>query len=284
MNKEGKMKLSRWANTFFAITILVALCCWPGTAQAESDSTFDRIKKTGVVRVAGLVGEEPYFHKDLSTGKWSGFCIEMARDIAKNFGAKLEIVESTWGNSVLDLQANKIDISFALNPTPKRALVIDFTRPIFYNSFSIVTRKGFTVKSWSELNRPEVKIGVDIGSTHELIARRYTPNANIIGFKSRDEVIMAVQAGKADCFVCTIILGLTSLKKNPELGTFIIPEPVLSVPVSAGVRKEPDKSWRDWVSVWADYNRGLGTTREFIIESLKDVGIKLSDVPPQVQF
>jgi polar amino acid transport system substrate-binding protein len=95
---------------------------------------------------------------------------------------------------------------------------------------------------------------------------------------------MAVQAGKADVFVCTIMLGLTSLKKNPELGTFIIPQPVLSVPVSAGVRQEPDKRWRDWVSIWANYNRGLGTTREFIIDSLKGVGIEPSDVPPQVQF
>ena len=50
------------------------------------------------------------------------------------------------------------------------------------------------------------------------------------------------------------------------------------------VRKEQDKRWRDWVSIWANYNRGLGTTREFIIDSLKGVGIEPSDVPPQVQF
>jgi polar amino acid transport system substrate-binding protein len=48
-------------------------------------------------------------------------CIEMAKDIAGVFDGQVEYLESTYGNSVLDLQANKIDLAFALNPTPKRA-------------------------------------------------------------------------------------------------------------------------------------------------------------------
>jgi polar amino acid transport system substrate-binding protein len=262
--------------------IVLTLVALPGAAASES--TFDRVKRTGTMRVAGLIGEEPYFHKDLKTGEWGGFVIEMARDIAKELGVKLEIVESTWGNSVLDLQANKVDISFGLNPTPKRALAIDFTRPIFYNSFVIVTRKGFEAKTWKDLNNPKVKIAVDIGSTHEMIARRYTPNANIVGFKTRDEVIMALQSKRADCLIATIFLGLTSLKKNPELGKFIMPTPVLSLPVSAGVQMEDNKTFRDFVSVWADYSRGLGATREWILKSLEPMGITPADIPPEVNF
>ncbi len=265
------------------LTTVVALMLAALPALA-GESTFERIKKTGTMRIAGLVGEEPYFHKELKTGEWSGFVIEMARDIAKELGVKLEIVESTWGNSVLDLQANKVDISFGLNPTPKRALAIDFTRPIFYNSFAIVTRKGFEAKTWKDLNTPKVKIAVDIGSTHELIARRYAPNATIIGFKTRDEVIMAIQAKRADCLIATIFLGLTSLKKNPELGKFLLPTPVLSLPVSAGVQREDDKTFREFVSVWADYSRGLGATREWILKALEPMGIKPVDIPPEVNF
>ncbi len=279
---------SRWLRTIGTTLVTLAVLAAAGpaarTALAAEESTFARIKRTGVMRVAGLVGEEPYFHKDLKTGEWSGFVIEMARDIARELGGKLEIVESTWGNSVLDLQANKIDISFGLNPTPKRALAIDFTRPLFYNSFAIVTRKGFEARSWRELNSPGVRIAVDLGSSHELIARRYAPKANIIGFKTRDEVILAVQSGRADCLIATIFLGLTSLKKNPELGRFVVPTPVLSLPVSAGVRRESDTTFRDFVSIWADYNRGLGTTREWIITALEPMGIDASDIPAEVTF
>ncbi len=55
------------------------------------------------------------------SGEWSGSCIEMAKDIGKVFDAQLAYVESTYGNSVLDLQSNKVDLAFALNPTPARA-------------------------------------------------------------------------------------------------------------------------------------------------------------------
>ncbi len=64
-------------------------------------------------------------HEDLATGKWSGACIEMANDIASKLGAKVETVESTWGNQILDLQAGKIDLALLPTSTWKLALVID---------------------------------------------------------------------------------------------------------------------------------------------------------------
>src|SRR5215510_2773932 len=73
-------------------------------ADPAPDSTLDRIKKSGVLRVAVIVGQEPYFHKDLASGQWSGACIDMATDIAGKLGAKVETLESTWGNQILDLQ------------------------------------------------------------------------------------------------------------------------------------------------------------------------------------
>src|SRR5258708_4853581 len=113
-----------------------------GSGQ-NPQAAMERVKRTGVLRVAVLVGQEPYFHKDLPTGQWSGACIDMANDIAAKLSAKVEVVESTWGNQILDLQGDKVDIAFAVNPTPERALVIDFSTPILVHSFTVITRKGF---------------------------------------------------------------------------------------------------------------------------------------------
>jgi polar amino acid transport system substrate-binding protein len=260
----------------------------PAAAQAPTTpaagSNLDRVLSSKTLRVAGLVGEEPYFSKNLASGEWSGFCIDMARDIAKELGAKLEIVESTWGNSVLDLQTNKIDISFGLNPTPKRALVVDFTRPLFHNTFAIVARNGFSAQTWSDLNRPDARIAVDIGSTHELIARRYAGKATITGFKTRDEALLAVVSGRADCFVCTIFLGLTSKKKNPQLGNFIMPRPYVQSDVSAAIQYDVDRRFRDFLAAWCDFNRNNGQIREWIVANLAKVNIVPEDVPPEVTF
>lgn len=253
-------------------------------AQGAAESSFDRIRNTKKFRCAGVVGAEPYFSKNIQTQQWSGFAIAMARDIAEVLGADLEIVESTWGNSVLDLQANKIDVSFGLNPTPKRALVVDFTRPLFYTAFSVVTRKGVTASTWAQLNDPAMTIAVDIGSTHELIARRMASKAKIVGYKTQDEAILAVQTGRAHCFVMTVILALAAKKKNPDLGNFIIPTPVLSAPGAAALRNESDKRLRDFLNSWTEYNRGMGQVREWILTSLEQMGLEPKDIPSEVTF
>jgi len=256
----------------------------PATAE-DSGSTLERIKSTGVLRVAVIVGQEPYFHKDIVSGKWSGACIDMANDIAAKLGAKIEYVESTWGNQILDLQGNKVDLAFAVNPTPERALVIDFSTPILVHSFTVITKKGFPKpQNWSDIDKPEVKIAVDIGSTHEMIARRYCPKANILGFKNRDEAILAVATGRADCNVSLAVLAVTTLKKNPNLGELAIPRPLLTLPTNMGIRFDNDRRYKDFLSAWADYNRAMGQTREWMLNGFKAVGLTADDIPPEVQF
>jgi polar amino acid transport system substrate-binding protein len=258
-------------------------------AQADTapatGSTMERIKSTGVLRIGVIVGQEPYFHKDLATGQWSGACLDMANDIASKLSAKVETVESTWGNQILDLQGNKIDLAFAVNPTPERALVIDFSTPILVHSFTVITKKGFAKpQSWEEINKPEVKIAVDLGSTHELIARRYCPKANILGFKNRDEAILAVATGRADCNISLAVLSVSTLEKNPNLGELAIPKPLLTLPTNIGIRAENDRRYKDFLSAWADYSRSLGSTRDWMLKGFASVGLAADDIPAEVQF
>lgn len=123
-------------------TVALAGAAIAATGSAKADtapgSTLERIKKSGVLRIAVIAGQDPYFHKDLTTNQWSGACIDMANDIAGKLGAKVETLESTWGNQILDLQAEKIDLAFAVNPTPERSLVIDFSTPILVHSFTAI--------------------------------------------------------------------------------------------------------------------------------------------------
>ena len=46
----------------------------PRRRRRAAEATFDRIRRTGVLRIAALPGEMPFFHKDLATGEWSGRC------------------------------------------------------------------------------------------------------------------------------------------------------------------------------------------------------------------
>ena len=208
----------------------------PGTARADAaESTFDRVRRTKVLRIAALPGELPYFQKDLASGEWSGAAICMAQDIAKVFDAKLEYIESTYGNSVLDLQSNKVDLAFALNPTPARALSIAFTHPMIIHPFGCLAKKGLAPKTWDDLNKPELTIVFDIGSLHETAARRYCPKAQLTGFKTRDECTLALQSGRADAHIQAALLGLSTVGKNPALGPYyLLTNPTVALPSCLG--------------------------------------------------
>jgi polar amino acid transport system substrate-binding protein len=259
-----------------------------GEVRAETqpeESTLQRVKGGKLLRIAALPGEAPYFNKDLATGEWSGMCIDMTKDLAKIFDAKIEYVESTYGNSVLDLQSGKIDLAFSLNPTPLRALVIDFTHPFYLHGFGMVGRKGFTATNWADLDKPEVKVAFDIGSVHEIAARRFAPHATLIALKTRDDCVLAVQSGRADCVIMAVNLGLTAVKKNPALGKFqMLHQPRIQLPTCMGVRKENNKDWRDFLNAWVDYNRGIQQIREWLYAGLAINGVKPEDIPPDVEL
>jgi polar amino acid transport system substrate-binding protein len=260
-----------------------------GTAQAQPaqtvESTFDRVNRTKVLRIAALPGELPYFQKDLATGEWRGAAIDFARDIAKVFDAKLEYIEGTYATSVLDLQSNKVDLAFALNPTPQRALVISFTKPFFIHPYGCLAKKGMDPKTWDDINKPDVRIACDLGSLHEVAARRFAPKAQITAFKTRDEATLAFQSGRVDVFILAAILGLSTVAKNRALGPYhLLQQPLVALPSALGVRREPDTRFVDVINAWIDYNRGIGQIREWLLAGLALNGVQPDDVPPEVTF
>jgi polar amino acid transport system substrate-binding protein len=282
---EERREALRYALAIGSGAALSAALASPASAQAAADNTLDRIRANKVLRIAVLPGELPYFNKDLATGTWSGFAIDMANDIAKLLDVQLDFTESTYGNSILDLQSNKIDLGFALNPTPQRALVVDFCASVFQHPFGAMLKKGLEARTWADINKPSVAIAVDVGSANETVARRFASNATIKSLKSRDEVMLEMSSGRVDCVVNALVLGLTAIAKNPNLGTYkILQSPSVAIPSSMAVRREPDKRWRDFLSVWIDYNRGIGQMREWFTKGLALSGVKPEDVPAELNI
>ena len=81
------------------------------------------------------------------------------------------------------------------------------------------------------------------------------------------------------------MLGLTAIAKNPNLGTYkILQTPAVAIPSSMAVRRESDKRWRDFLSVWVDYNRGIGQMREWFVKGLALSGVKPEDVPVELNI
>ncbi|MBE0578580.1 transporter substrate-binding domain-containing protein [Devosia sp.] len=260
-----------------AASVAMGLAAAPAVAQ---QSTIDQIKERGVLRVPAILNEDPYFNKDPRTGEWRGFVIDMASDIATTLGVELEVVESTWANSILDVQSGKADIALALTALPARALSIAFSSPTYYNSFVIVSPKPeLASATWASLNDPSITLAVDLGSAQDLITQQYLPKANVLRFKTRDEAILAVASGKADAIVNTVLNSVVMVKRNAALGQVYVPEPVLSSPSVIGINYNADEQFKSFISAWADYNRRVGNNQTWIINGLAPFEIGLDDLP-----
>ena len=151
----------KFRNLIIGAVAVLASAVSIAAANAQ-ESKIDEIRERGTLRMAGILNEDPYFAKDPRTGEWRGFAVAMARDIAETMGVELEVVESSWGNSILDVQSGKVDLALVLTALPKRALSIHFSSPTYYNSFVIVSPKAeLSGKSWAELNDASYTIAVD---------------------------------------------------------------------------------------------------------------------------
>jgi len=274
----------RFAGVFGAATVAAA-----GGVAAQTPSgqepTLDRIRRTGVLRIAALPGEMPFFRKDLASGEWSGVAIDMAKSIAVPFNATLQYVESTYGNSVLDLQANKVDLAFALNPTPQRALAIGFTHAYYRHPFGYVARRGFGARTWDDLNSADIRVVSLIGSLSDVLLARYAPKAQVIGAKAGDDAILLMQAGRADCIIYALIQALGVSAKAPMLEQVTLLEgPFVALPSAMGVQTEPDRRSRDYLDSWSDYNTGTRQVGAWMRQSLLAMGVKSDSIPVNAEL
>ncbi len=281
------MKISQHRRVILGAAVLAA-GTWgvPAWAQGAADiATWDRVASSKTLRIAAVAGGAPNYHKDLATGEWSGIMIDLAKNLADKLGAKLVISETTWGNAVLDLQTNKIDIFLGLNPTPQREKVIVFSQPLYNNAYSLIAKKGYSPKTWEEMDTPEVTIAVDVGSSYDnLVTAMYT-KAKILRFEKSADATLAVQTGRADVQPLVVTLSAGIVKKNPGIGHVVVPQPIKGTSTNAGLRMESDPRWKAYVDEWIADLRKTDAINTIVLTNLdKLMRIKRDEIPANVSF
>lgn len=227
---------------------------------APASSTWQQIREKGELRI-GVAISDPWFAKDQRTGELSGIGWATGLAVAKELNVKPVPVETTWGNAVAGLQANQFDVMFVLDATPQRALAADFpSQPFFYYAQGVLARDGLEVRRWSDLDKPEIRIGVTLGSSPDRDLTARLPKAKIERFPTNDETTAAFQAGRVDA-ISFFHPALVMQQRRVRKGKVLLPEPFRSSTTSAGVRREADKTWRDWLGLTLDYFYVTGQTQ-----------------------
>ena len=260
-----KNHIGGWMLAFAAAILL-------SVSAAQAQSTWETIQSTGKLRM-GVTQAPPWYSKNPATGEWdSGLIVSLGKAMAGEMDVELEMVEVTWATAIAALQANKIDMMF-LDATPKRAMVVDYPKqPLLYISLAVLAKDDMKVSTWEDLNKPGVTVGVPQATSMDAFLTRTIPNADIQRFPDNGAAIAAFQSGRVDA-VSLFHPPLLAARQKLGRGQLVIPTPAFSSPSSIAVRRETDKTFRDWVDHTIFYYYETGRTQLWYEEFLTGFGL-----------
>ena len=220
--KKGLMKKIIATAVLGIMTMGLAGCGSSNDKNSASKTDLlEKIQKNGKLVVGMSADYAPYeFHYIDENGKdvIGGFDVDIANEIANKIGVNLVIQEMDFDALVSALPAGKVDLVISgMNPTEERAKVVDFSE-VYYNSkHGILVRAEDADKYQTFADLEGAKVGVQLGSTQEKIAKTEIPNVNLQQLSNINNLILELKAGKVDAIVMEKPVAEMAVKSNPEL-------------------------------------------------------------------
>ena len=191
------------------------------SASKTSDSVYDRIIRTGIIR-AGYITYPPAVIKDTVSGKLTGTFVDTLEEVAKNLGVKVEWTEEVgWGAQIEGLNSDRYDIiGSPVWANSTRGKLTTMSIPVYYSGIGVWVRNNDNRfdSDLSKIDSPEVKIGTIDGETGDLIARTQFPKATRASspqLTDFSQKFLDIKTGKADVFFTEPFFGFEFLKNNP---------------------------------------------------------------------
>lgn len=190
------------------------------TASADSSVSTVTAGKLTVATSPDFAPYEFYAIDDEGNPQLAGFDMALAQYIADYMGLELEVVTMDFDGVLTELQTKSVDLGMAgLSPDEKRMEVMDFSDIYYEGGQSLVTVKANadSYKSFEDLNKPEVSIGVQTGSIQADLAAENTPDADIVSLPKVTDIISELLAGKLDAAYIETAVATSYQTNYPDL-------------------------------------------------------------------
>ncbi len=238
----------------FVTALVFALVCGLSAAAMADDinlakkSTLERIVQSGELRVGFEAGYMPFEMTD-KKGRFVGFDIDMAKEMAKAMKVKFVAVNTAWDGIIPALLTDKFDILISgMTITQERNLKINFADPYIIVGQTILLHskhKG-VVKSYKDLNDKKYTITSKLGTTGEQAIKRMIPKATYKSFETEQEASMEVVNGRADATVYDLPFCATFYAQQGGKLVFL-DKPFTFEPLAWAIRKG-DPDFMNWLN------------------------------------
>lgn len=178
-------------------------------ASGEKD-LLDTIRERGVLRVSTDANYAPQSFFDQTSKTWTGFDIDVANEVARRLGVKVEFVTPDWSAITAGNWAGRWDVSIgSMTITPEREKVLDFTPPYYYTAgqFGIRNDLKETLTDLAGLDGKTICVGEStvyeqyLNGTLVMEGETLPPapkNIKVAPVKTDLECIQSMQSGRKD--------------------------------------------------------------------------------------
>ncbi|AWN21967.1 amino acid ABC transporter substrate-binding protein [Deinococcus irradiatisoli] len=204
--------MSRTINARRLKAASAALLLTAGLAHA---SDLAQIKQKGVLTVA-MSGEYPPFSQPSLKGGLEGFDVDVANELGKRLGLKVNVVKTEFPSIIAGIQAGIFDLAVASqSKTPERAKAVDFSaKPYYYDGVQLFAPLSSKATSLASLKGQPV--GVALGTIFEK-ALKDKGHDKIVTYSGEQEGFLALSAGRVQAFLTEKSVGAVAIQKGVKM-------------------------------------------------------------------
>ncbi|HEY2205063.1 MAG TPA: transporter substrate-binding domain-containing protein [Pseudonocardia sp.] len=250
-----------------ALPALLAAGCAkkPPEPYRPPASVLDLVAQRGELRVCSTGDYRPFTYLDPATRRWSGIDIDMAGDMARNLGARLTVVPTSWSNLVGDLTEGRCDVGMGgISVTLDRARKAAFSDPYLVDGKAAVTRCTNLARfqTLDQIDRPGVRVVVNPGGTNAEFDRAHLRRATVVPWPDNNTIFDQLVANRADVMITDASEGRWQAARHREL-CVVNPERPLSFGPKAYLLPQGDVAFQEWTNQWLRLSLGEGTYQRF---------------------
>ena len=193
--------------------------------QSADSATGLNLINPGTITAATDLTEEPTAFQQ--NGKYTGFAVELGREIAKRLGLKVTFKGVDFNSVISLVSTRQYDVGFlGILDTPAREKLVNFTEPIYYGFYGCVSQKSAKFNGLDSLKGKTV--AVLQGSAEAAYLQQNDPQIQLKTYSDWAGSITAVLAGQVDAVLTGSSEIPTYLKQHPGLAlscTVPVPTP-----------------------------------------------------------
>jgi ABC-type amino acid transport substrate-binding protein len=214
-------------------------------ADVPIEGKIAEIVERGTLLVGTTGDYRPLSFCEPETGRYWGFGIEMAEEIARRLGVGISFVKTSWPTLSNDVLSDPQAFDFAIGGitiTDARRETMLMSDGYLANGKTILCRAADSekYKSLADLNRPEVVVMVNPGGLNQKFANENLPNATIKVHDKNEEIPSLVAEGQADVMITEITEAPYYVNNDSRLAAPLLDQPFTHGEIGVLMRKGQD--------------------------------------------